>query len=145
MAREVIGTDREAIGELKARYCRFLDLKRWDDWRNLFTEDFLLDTTEAGGPAAISGRDAAVTMVRGSIENVKTAHHVHAGEIAISGATATGIWAMQDRLIFANGAGMVGYGHYTETYVKMGGEWKIASSKLTRLMVEMTGTTGTSA
>ncbi|MEY2944151.1 MAG: hypothetical protein RLY97_2165 [Pseudomonadota bacterium] len=132
-------TDREAIGELKARYCRFLDLKRWDDWRDLFTDDFVLDTTEAGGPSVICGRDAAVSMVRGSIETVKTAHHVHAGEIAISGDTATGIWAMQDRLIFDGGAGMIGYGHYTETYVKQDGEWKIARSKLTRLMVETTG------
>lgn len=27
----------EAIKQLKARYCRYLDTKRWDDWRQLFT------------------------------------------------------------------------------------------------------------
>ena len=30
----------EAIKQLKARYCRYLDAKRWDDWRELFTDDF---------------------------------------------------------------------------------------------------------
>ena len=28
----------EAIKQLKARYCRYLDTKQWDDWRQLFTE-----------------------------------------------------------------------------------------------------------
>ena len=31
----------EAIKQLKARYCRYLDTKQWDDWRTLFTDDFV--------------------------------------------------------------------------------------------------------
>lgn len=131
-------SDRDAIGELKARYCRFLDTKQWEAWADLFTEDFVLDTSEAGGPPPVIGRDAAVGMVRQSIEAVRTAHQVHSPEIAITGSTAAAIWAMQDRLIFENGHGMVGFGHYTETYVKQGVTWRMASSKLTRLLVEAT-------
>jgi ketosteroid isomerase-like protein len=131
-------SDRDAICEVKARYCRLLDTKQWDAWADLFAEDFVLDTSEAGGPPPVAGRDAAVGMVRQTIGTVKTAHQVHTPEIAIDGDTATGIWAMQDRLIFENGQGMTGFGHYTETYVKRGGQWKIARSKLTRLMVELT-------
>jgi ketosteroid isomerase-like protein len=130
--------DREAISEVKARYCRFLDTKQWDAWADLFTEDFVLDTSEGGGPPAITGRDAAVDMVRQSIECVLTAHQVHSPEIVITDESAEVIWAMQDRLIFEGGHGIVGYGHYTETYVKQGGDWKIARSKLTRLLVEQT-------
>ena len=129
--------DRDAISELKARYCRLLDTKQWDAWAELFTEDFVLDTSEGGGPPAITGRDAAVSMVRQSIESTRTAHQVHNPEIAIIGDTAEGIWAMQDRLVFDGGHGMTGYGHYTESYVKREGQWKIAKSKLTRLIVEM--------
>jgi ketosteroid isomerase-like protein len=131
-------SDRDAICELKARYCRLLDTKRWDAWADLFAEDFVLDTSEAGGPPPVAGRAAAVGMVRQSIETVKTAHQVHTPEIAIDGDTATGVWAMQDRLVFDSGNGMTGFGHYIETYVKNGSGWKIASSKLTRLLVELT-------
>ena len=131
-------TDRDAICEVKARYCRFLDTKQWDAWGGLFTEDFVLDTSAAGGPPAITGRDAAVAMVRGSIETAHTAHQVHTPEITITGDRAEAIWAMQDRVVFDNGHGITGYGHYTETYVKQGGQWRIASSKLTRLHIDMT-------
>ena len=33
---------------------------------------------------------------------------------------------------------MVGFGHYHETYRKAAGEWRIASSTLTRLRVDFT-------
>lgn len=39
----------EAIKQLKARYCRFLDTKQWDDWRALFTDDFVSDTSPRAG------------------------------------------------------------------------------------------------
>ena len=125
-----------AICELKARYCRFLDTKQWDAWTDLFTLDLVLDTSEAGGPPPITGRAEAITLVRQTIEFAQTAHQVHTPEITITGDTAEGIWAMQDRVIWAEGHAVTGYGHYTESYVKQGGEWKIASSKLTRLILD---------
>lgn len=88
--------------------------------------------------SAVIGRDAAVAMVRQSIETVRTADQIHLPEIAIDGDAAEAIWAMQDRLVFENGHGMAGYDHYAETYAKQGGTWKIARSKLTRLLVEAT-------
>jgi hypothetical protein len=86
----------------------------------------------------VTGRAAAIGMVRETIETARTAHQVHTPEIVISGDAAEAIWAMQDRVVFANGHGLVGYGHYIETYVKRGGQWKIASSKLTRLHLDLT-------
>lgn len=53
----------EAIKQLKARYCRYLDTKRWDDWRTLFTDDFLSDTSRCGGKV-IHGADEFVAYVR---------------------------------------------------------------------------------
>jgi hypothetical protein len=68
-------------------------------------------------------------------------HQGHAPEIEItSSTTARGIWAMEDRLRWPPGgrfATLDGYGHYHETYEKIAGKWKIKSSKLTRLRVDV--------
>lgn len=128
--------DRIAICETKARYCRFLDTKQWDAWASLFTENLVLDTSEADGPPPITGRDAAIASVRAAIETARTAHQVHTPEIVVEGQTARVIWAMQDRVVFDNGQSLTGYGHYSETYEKHDGEWKIATCKLTRLHLD---------
>lgn len=43
---------------------------------------------------------------------------------------------MQDRVVLNDGPSLIGYGHYTETYSKRDGTWRIASSKLTRLILD---------
>jgi hypothetical protein len=35
--------DVEAIKQLKARYCRYLDTKDWNQWRTVFADDFVSD------------------------------------------------------------------------------------------------------
>lgn len=124
-----------AITETKARYCRFLDTKAWEDWGDLFTPDFVLDTREAGGTIT-HDRGSAVEMVRQAIDPARTAHQVHTPEITIDGDAARAIWAMQDRVQFADHTGFVGYGHYHETYRRQDGRWLIATSKLTRLHID---------
>ena len=141
-AREVIaGHDAspllaiEAIKQLKARYCRYLDSKDWAAWRALFTDDFVSDTFEAGGKL-IAGADDFVAFTRKGIGRPAqaTAHQVHAPEIELTSATtARGVWALQDVVRFGPGVTLVGYGHYHETYENIGGQWLIKSSKLTRL------------
>lgn len=127
-----------AIVTLKARYCRLLDTKDWDGWAALFTEDFVLDTGGSGG-YRMEGRDAAVKAVRGSIEDAVTTHHVHNPEIEVEGDTARAVWAMQDRNVWPDGRKLLGFGHYTETYRRENGEWRIASSALSRLGMELEG------
>lgn len=46
----------ESIKQLKARYCRLLDAKDWAAWREIFADDFLGDTSPAGGKV-IHGAD----------------------------------------------------------------------------------------
>jgi hypothetical protein len=36
----------EAIKQLKARYCRYLDTKDWEAWRTIFADDFVSDTSD---------------------------------------------------------------------------------------------------
>jgi len=127
--------DLAAIKQLKARYCRFLDNKDWLAWRSLFTDDFVGDTSEAGG-VVIKGADNFVSFVRTHVGGPRktTIHQVHAPELElISESTAKGIWAFEDFVRFAPGFSLHGYGHYHETYEKCEGSWRIKSSKFTRL------------
>ena len=43
------------------------------------------------------------------------------------------MWALEDVVRFGPGVNLRGYGHYTETYQKIDGQWRIQSSTLTRL------------
>ncbi|MCV7413045.1 DUF4440 domain-containing protein [Mycobacterium florentinum] len=125
----------ESIKQLKARYCRYLDTKDWAAWRAIFADDFVSDTSEAGGKLIV-GADDFVAFTRKSIGRrwQATAHQVHAPEIELtSPTTARGIWALQDVVRFGPGLSLVGYGHYHETYNNISGQWLIKSSKLTRL------------
>jgi SnoaL-like domain len=130
--------DIEAIKQLKARYCRFLDTKDWQAWRSLFSDDFVGDTSEAGG-RRVAGADAFVAFTRKNIgkPSQPTVHQVHAPEIELTSATtARGVWALNDIVRLAFGLNLDGFGHYHETYEKVDGRWYITSSKLTRLRTD---------
>ena len=125
----------EAIKQLKARYCRLLDTKQWDAWRELFTDDFVSDTSQSGGQV-IAGADEFVAFVRRNLgkPSQPTVHQVHAPEIELVAATqATGVWALNDVVRLAPGLNLNGYGHYHETYVRIDGRWRFKTSTLTRL------------
>ena len=123
----------EAIKRLKSRYCRYLDTKDWAAWRALFTDDFVSDTSGAGGKV-ITGADEFVAFTRKSLRSQPTVHQVHAPDIELdSPSTAHGVWALEDVVRFGPGVNLRGYGHYTETYQKSDGAWRIKTSTLTRL------------
>ncbi|WP_373083199.1 nuclear transport factor 2 family protein [Zhongshania sp.] len=127
-----------ALSEAKARYCRFLDTKDWASFTELFTEDYEMDVSEGSQVPVIRGRAAAIKQVRASIETARTAHQVHSPEMDINGDEASVIWAMQDRVVWAEDKpSIVGYGHYHERWRREGGEWKIAALRLTRLHMDI--------
>lgn len=143
-------SDREAIRLLKARYFRFMDEKRWDDLRTLFTDDIVFDVRGGTAPRtlqdafdepAITGGDPAVEFLRGALNRAVSIHQGFMPEIEITGGdTARAIWAMSDIIIAPEGAPfreMRGHGHYHETYLKHGGDWRIATLVLTRLAVSI--------
>jgi uncharacterized protein (TIGR02246 family) len=125
--------DVEAIKQLKARYFRTLDTKDWDGFRAVFADDVVVDTTASGGGVS-EGVDAFVGFVREALADATTVHQGHMPEIELtSGATANGVWALHDIVIWPNGMRLDGYGHYHETYEKAAGGWCIKTSRLTRL------------
>lgn len=130
-------SDWIAICNAKARYCRTLDTKDWDGFRDMFTEDYELDVSDGTGMPVIKGRDEAMAQVKGSILTAKTAHQVHTPEITLNGDEAHAIFAMQDRVVWGPDRALTGYGHYHERWVRRNGEWKIATLKLTRLHMDI--------
>ncbi|MFC3214365.1 nuclear transport factor 2 family protein [Novosphingobium panipatense] len=124
-----------AICNLRAAYCLFLDTKDWERWRDLFTDDCILDTTASGGTLE-QGRDRFVDQIRTSLAGARTAHQVHSPQIEIDGDRAVGVWAMQDRVIKDDFA-LTGYGHYHEVCIRTPDGWKIAEQTLTRLILEI--------
>lgn len=141
----------EAIRQLKARYCRFLDTKDVAGWRGVFTSDVVVSLDMAvstGGAdpktaAPLEGVDNFVPMVIGGLENAATMHHCHTPEITLTSATtATAIWAMEDRIIFGDGRELHGAGHYHETYEKRDGNWQIKTLHLTRTILKLSGDNG---
>jgi uncharacterized protein (TIGR02246 family) len=131
--------DIEAIKQLKARYFRAIDQRRWDEFAAVFARDARLVVPE--GDMVVDGRDEIAAAVSGALVGARTVHHGHMPEIEITGPdTARGIWAMFDHVDFggADGApvGITGCGHYHEEYVREDGAWRIARLELSRLRVD---------
>jgi hypothetical protein len=124
--------DIEEIKQLKARYFRYLDQKRWDDWKELFTPDLY---AQADG-STFTNRETFVGLVAQLLADVESAHQGHMPEIRIVDKDhAEGIWALDDVLRFPGDPipGIHGKGRYHEKYVRTDEGWKIASTVLTRL------------
>lgn len=130
----------EELRRLKARYFRLLDTQDWDGLVDVFTDPVEIDVSEDGGGVTTSAR-SFVDSVRRVLHGAVTVHHGHMPELELtSPTTATGIWAMEDRIWFPEGAPvarLVGQGHYHETYERTPAGWRIASMRLTRLHREV--------
>jgi hypothetical protein len=137
----------EEIKQLKARYFRCMDTKEWDGFAAVFALDAVMDMSSemrdgtTGGSGVTRGAQEIAAFVRGAVHDVQTVHHGHMPEIDLtSPTTATGVWAMEDKLRWPDGfpiKTMHGYGHYHETYGKVDGEWRITTIVLTRLRVDV--------
>ncbi|MFZ3395519.1 nuclear transport factor 2 family protein [Rhodococcus sp. 7Tela_A2] len=143
-----------AIREIEnvfAARLRIMDTKQWDLYGSVHTEDVVSETFgasvdgESDGRPAVVGRDALRRAIEGVLDGpvpITSVHHGHTPEIVLtSDVTATGVWAMEDMLWWTNGATeehLHGYGHYHETYRKVGGVWLIAYRNLARLRVDQT-------
>jgi len=135
----------EAIRQLKYRYLRAVDLKKWDLLESTFTPDAV--AAYDGGNQTHNGREAIVGWLRSALDNtIVTLHQVHNPEIEITSATsASGIWYLEDRVInrgndlpdMPGGSILTGAAFYADEYVKVEGEWKISRTGYERTYVDM--------
>lgn len=143
----------EAIRTLKARYFRCVDTKDWNALHDLFAVDAVFDRSYGHAvrddwtgewtpplppePLLVHGRDAIVAMVRHAVAEIATVHHGHTAEITVTGPDqASAIWAMSDELRDRRGRLILaGRGHYEDTYRRTEDDWRIATTRLTRLAI----------
>ena len=137
----------EDIKQLKARYWRGVDSKDAQLWRSVFTDDAVIDFRAEGGDPnrPLVDVDTFVPAALGKLKGVTTAHHGHSPEIEVlSPEEARGVWPLEDNLWADSEMSKMpfthlrGFGHYHETYRRTAEGWKIATTTLVRIKVEMT-------
>ncbi len=131
--------DIEAIRQLKARYFRTLDQKDWSGYRQVFADDVEIDVTDDAADGRYTGTEIYLPMIESLLGTATTVHRGGQAEITVDGDTASGIWAMDDRIWFPGGATLVGSGWYEETYRRTTDGWLIATMRLRRHRVELDG------
>jgi hypothetical protein len=128
----------EAVKQLKARYLRLVDEKKWDEWADVFTPD--LDAWIADVPDEhFTTREEFMEFIHRAIGAGLTVHHAHMPEIEITApGIARGVWSMNDYVRFTGPDGeleIAGNGHYHEEYRKgEDGKWRISRIRITRLL-----------
>jgi hypothetical protein len=132
----------EEIKQVKARYFRCMDTKDWAAFEAVFAPDATADYSSEGDAKEWTASGAAniVAFVRKAVGPAISVHHGHMAEVEVlSPTSARGIFAMEDLIWWPEGScrkTLHGWGHYHETFEKIGGKWHIKTLKLTRLRVE---------
>ncbi len=136
------GAALEDIRRLKARYFRYMDQQRWDEWEQLFTSDVHADFSQDGG--IHEGAAAFRAHVEAGLLGAISLHHGHMAELeVVAPGVARGVWAMEDHILYPPGSSrgrLWGSGWYEEEYrLDERGTWRIARLRLRRQLVEVDG------
>lgn len=139
----------EEIKQLRPRYFRLIDAKKFDELDDLFTEDTIFDSKDAlrdpikgqypgfpESPVSVGKKAVIEGIIAGLPEALQSCHMGHVGEFEItSDTTATGIVPLSDRLLLPGVLASAGYGYYFDEYEKVDGKWKIKKGTLKRKRV----------
>ena len=135
----------EEIKRLKSNYFWGLDRKDWEFWRReVWAPDARLEVPEVD--EVHEPLEKVIEAVSSQVGDQVSVHHGHQPIITFTSDTeARVIWAMEDRLyrskeypLHDGSTFLHGFGHYHETYVKLDVGWRLRSTRLTRLRLEMT-------
>ncbi len=115
--------DLTAISQLKYRYLRTLDTKRWDE----FAACFVPAATADYNGLVFGDRAALVAYMQENLgEGILTLHQVHHPEITVDGDTATARWYLQDKVIVPAFSFMLeGAAFYDDRYVRTPEGWRV--------------------
>ena len=127
------------ISQLKYRYLRCLDQKRWQELATVFTDD--ATASYGGGSVELTGRDAVVEFLVDALGDIGmlTSHRCTQPEIELTGPDeATGVWALNDVVVHTTfDVTITGAAFYTDRYRKANGEWRIAYTGYKRTYEEI--------
>lgn len=148
----------DAVKRLKATYFYAVDTKNYELLATIYDDESIADfrgerdlkpgespdklapveqALAAGDNALAKGGDNIVALIREAVIPLVTVHHGHAPIIKVIGPDEVkGIWPMFDYVDNSRGAALKGYGHYHETYRKVGGRWILRHSVVTRLRTD---------
>ncbi|OBF19414.1 bile acid 7-alpha dehydratase [Mycobacterium sp. ACS4331] len=123
--------DLEDIKQVKYRYLRALDTKKWEDFAATLTEDVVGDYgSSVGEEHHFTDRESLVAYMRSSLPpNVITEHRVTHPEITIDGDEATATWYLQDRVMVPDFDFMlIGAAFYNDRYRRTADGWRICAT-----------------
>jgi hypothetical protein len=114
----------DEIKQLKYRYLRTLDLKRWDEFAAVFVPEA---TGDYGEGLSFGSRDELVGFMRDSLgPQMITLHQCHHPEIIVDGDRATGAWYLEDKVIMPEHRLVLeGAAFYEDRYVRTADGWRI--------------------
>ncbi len=127
----------EDIRQLKYRYLRCVDQKRWDEMADVFTEGATVDygTRAYGKPLKLAGRDEIIGFFRAALgPEIITVHAAGQPEITVHGDWASGTWRFEDTVIATEHRVVIaGAAYYQDRYERGGdGAWRIAHTGYVR-------------
>jgi len=127
----------EEIRQVKYRSLRCVDLKRWDEIGDVFTEDADLDygTVAYGKPLQIVGRPGIVAFFRTKLgPDTLTSHSAGQPELTVDGETATGIWQVRDTVLAIRHRMLItGAAFHHDRYERgADGRWRVAGTRCVR-------------
>jgi hypothetical protein len=128
----------EEIRQLKYRYLRCVDLKRWDEIAEVFTADAGAEygTHAVRGQLSLRGRDEIISYLRENLgPEITTVHRCGQPEITINGDTARGTWSFEDTVIaMAHRVWIRGAAFYEDEYQRgADGRWRISRTGYRRI------------
>lgn len=143
----------EQIKTVKARYFRGLDLKDRDILLTVFTDQVTFDFSEAmhdpitgykpsePGQSVTFAKEVAVNAILTTMKDVLSVHQGSCPEIEIIDEyNVTAIWPMHDKVFYKEPTEYKeteGYGYYYDSYKYENNNWKISSTRLSRLWVNI--------
>ena len=122
----------EEIRQVKYRYLRCVDQKRWDELAGTFTAGATASygTPALGGkPIMLTGREEILAFLRKRLgPDIITVHFASQPEITVDGGTATGTWCFEDTVIATSYRVVIkGAAFYEDRYAREAdGRWRIA-------------------
>ncbi|SNS87079.1 nuclear transport factor 2 family protein [Rhodococcoides kyotonense] len=128
----------QQITKLMARFARGIDLRDWDLYRSVFTDEIEIDYTSyrAGNGGMFKAEDW-VQRGRMLFPGLAASQHFLSNlDITVDGDRGTVVSYVRAEHVLPNTAGDAVFtigGYYTDSVVLVGGEWRICKKQLTVL------------